>query len=87
MLLNRHRWGYLPFNGGPRVCLGQQFAITEVAYTTVRLLQEFQTVESRDDSLWQEEWLINCAVKTGCKVSLRPRSHSPDAKSSIKEYM
>ncbi|KAH8682846.1 cytochrome P450 alkane hydroxylase [Tricladium varicosporioides] len=67
----RPGWGYLPFNGGPRICLGQQFALTEIAYTTVRLLQEFSSVESYDSEPWQEKWLINCAVKSGCKVSLK----------------
>jgi cytochrome P450 len=72
LVLIYHRWGYLPFNGGPRVCLGQQFALTELAYTTVRLLQEFETVESRDDSPWQELFMTSVAVKTGCQVSLIP---------------
>ena len=35
------KWGYLPFNGGPRTCLGLDFGKTEAAYTIVRLLQRF----------------------------------------------
>ncbi|KAJ8489743.1 hypothetical protein ONZ45_g13448 [Pleurotus djamor] len=32
---------FLPFNGGPRICLGQQFAYNEVSYFLVKLLQQF----------------------------------------------
>ena len=39
-------WTYIPFNGGPRICIGQQFALTEMGYTIVRLLQRFEKVES-----------------------------------------
>ncbi|OJD28967.1 cytochrome p450 [Diplodia corticola] len=38
-------WEYLPFNGGPRICIGQQFALTEASYVVVRLLQRFEAVE------------------------------------------
>ncbi|ORY11838.1 cytochrome P450 52A11 [Clohesyomyces aquaticus] len=40
-------WTYVPFNGGPRICIGQQFALTEMGYTLVRLFQRFRTVENR----------------------------------------
>lgn len=40
-------WTYIPFNGGPRLCIGQQFALTEMGYTLVRLFQRFETVENR----------------------------------------
>lgn len=40
-------WTYIPFNGGPRICIGQQFALTEMAYTIVRLFQSFEGVENR----------------------------------------
>ncbi|TVY85472.1 Cytochrome P450 52A1 [Lachnellula suecica] len=39
-------WNYIPFNGGPRICIGQQFALTEMAYTIVRLLQRFERMEN-----------------------------------------
>ncbi|OLN92281.1 Cytochrome P450 52A4 [Colletotrichum chlorophyti] len=42
-------WHYVPFNGGPRICVGQNFANTEMAYTMVRLLQRFERLEYRGD--------------------------------------
>lgn len=38
------------FNGGPRICIGQQFALTEASYVIVRLLQRFDVVENQDFS-------------------------------------
>ena len=38
-------WAYLPFNGGPRICLGQQFALTEASYVLTRILQEFSSIK------------------------------------------
>ena len=37
-------WAYFPFNGGPRQCLGEDFAMMEVSYTVVRLLQNFHVI-------------------------------------------
>jgi cytochrome P450 len=39
-------WTCIPFNGGPRLCVGQQFALTNMGYTIVRLLQRFDRLES-----------------------------------------
>ena len=38
-------WTYIPFNGGPRLCVGQQLALTEIAYTAARILQRFDIIE------------------------------------------
>jgi cytochrome P450 len=45
---HKYGWEYLPFNGGPRICIGQQFALTEAAYVTVRLLQRFDQIDGSD---------------------------------------
>ena len=39
-------WHYIPFNGGPRICIGQQFALTEMGYVLTRLFQRYDRVES-----------------------------------------
>jgi cytochrome P450 len=67
----RPGWGYLPFSGGPRICVGQQFALTEASYVVVRLLQAFKEIESRDDEPWREKLTIVCQGLGGCKVGLR----------------
>lgn len=39
-------WTYIPFNGGPRICIGQQFALTEMGYVITRLFQRYERVDS-----------------------------------------
>ncbi|KAI0823239.1 cytochrome P450 [Trametes gibbosa] len=38
---------FLPFNAGPRICLGQQFAYNEIAFMLTRLLQRFSGIALR----------------------------------------
>lgn len=44
----RPGWSYAPFNGGPRICIGQQFALTEAGHVIVRMLQKFDAIEGLD---------------------------------------
>ncbi|MCJ1312504.1 hypothetical protein MMC25_006178 [Agyrium rufum] len=64
-------WKYLPFNSGPRKCIGQQFALTEAQYRTVRLLQEFVLIENRDAEPWRESLAATCTSANGAKVAMK----------------
>ncbi|KAL4877539.1 cytochrome P450 [Aspergillus karnatakaensis] len=39
-------WHFIPFNGGPRICIGQQFAMIEMGYTVVRILQAYESIQA-----------------------------------------
>ncbi|EKG20608.1 Cytochrome P450 [Macrophomina phaseolina MS6] len=66
-------WEYLPFNGGPRICVGQQYALTEASFVTVRLAQEFKELRSTDPhDEWQEQIALTLCSGRGCKVALVP---------------
>ncbi|PYH91121.1 cytochrome P450 alkane hydroxylase [Aspergillus ellipticus CBS 707.79] len=67
----RSGWEYLPFNGGPRICVGQQYALTEAGYVTVRLAQRFSVLESRDPGPWEEALTLTLCSKNGTRVGLR----------------
>ncbi|KAG1856281.1 cytochrome P450 [Suillus tomentosus] len=49
---------FVPFNAGPRICLGQQFAYNETSFFLVRLLQQFSSISLATDvqTLPPAEW-------------------------------
>ncbi|MCC2548642.1 cytochrome P450 [Hymenobacter sp. BT175] len=54
---------YLPFGGGPRLCIGMQFALTEMQLVTLELLRQFRV-----------EWVDGQPpVATQPLITLRPR--------------
>ncbi|KAL4902735.1 hypothetical protein BDW74DRAFT_157474 [Aspergillus multicolor] len=64
-------WEYLPFNGGPRICLGQQYALTEASYTIVRLMQHFLRIENGEPSREQPLIRANLTMSHGEGVKIR----------------
>ncbi|KAI9669166.1 MAG: hypothetical protein M1829_005167 [Trizodia sp. TS-e1964] len=68
-------WEYLPFNGGPRICIGQQFAITEASYMTIRLLQRFDKIENTDpEPTIKYNLNLTMCSGTGAKVRMHEAS-------------
>ncbi|KAI4168867.1 MAG: hypothetical protein LQ343_006080 [Gyalolechia ehrenbergii] len=66
-------WTFLPFGGGPRICIGMQLALTEVGYGVGRVAQQYQRIECKDP-VWEfvEEWKITTVSRNGAKVKLIP---------------
>ncbi|ELR06974.1 hypothetical protein VC83_04679 [Pseudogymnoascus destructans] len=71
------KWGYLPFNGGPRICLGMDFALTEAAYTIVRIIQKFPTIKLPEGEpvelvgVEKQKITMVMSITGGCNVELR----------------
>ncbi|KAF3008985.1 hypothetical protein E8E13_011528 [Curvularia kusanoi] len=68
----RPGWAFVPFSGGPRVCIGQNLALFETMYVVARFVQEFD-LSTRDADPWQEKLSITCMGLNGCKVGLTAR--------------
>ncbi len=58
----RPRFAYLPFGGGPRICLGDQYALTEMTLILARLAQRLTF-----------ELAPGCRIEAQAHVGLRPR--------------
>lgn len=72
-------WGFSSFSGGPRQCLGQDFALMEVSYTVVRLLQKFSAIELPEgeavEPLGSERHTLTLVLSSadGCRVNVEKK--------------
>ncbi|GKT96422.1 cytochrome P450 [Colletotrichum tofieldiae] len=66
------RWDYIPFSGGPRICIGQQFALTQMSYFVVRILQTFKEISPRDDRPLQQTVGITTKLPNDVLLSFTP---------------
>ena len=68
----RHRFAYFPFGAGPRICIGNNFALLEMVLTLVTVSQRC-TLELVGGERGKMEPKITLRPKEGIKVRLRKR--------------
>lgn len=69
---DRHRYAYIPFGGGPRLCIGNTFAMTEAILLLATITQRF-SLELPAGYKAELEPLITLRPKGGMPMFLRPR--------------
>ena len=68
----RHRFAYLPFGGGPRICIGQTFAIAEAVVIIASIAQRFRFSLAPGHTV-QPVGLFTLRPKDGVWVTATPR--------------
>jgi cytochrome P450 len=76
-------YAYFPFHGGPRQCLGEDFALMEVSYSMIRIIQAYPVIELPKgeviEPVGSERQLLTLVLSSadGCRVCMKkspPRS-------------
>lgn len=66
-------WDFIPFNHGPRVCLGRVFGQQQVHYALVRVFQEFNRIELATDKPQKIKVELNTKMAYPCLCTFHPR--------------
>lgn len=75
--LNGKGWGFMPFHGGPRICLFKDFALIETSYAIVQIIEAFPNLRLPTEGVQvvppgEEKQSLTIVVSSadGCKVVL-----------------
>ncbi|RFU30047.1 hypothetical protein B7463_g6277, partial [Scytalidium lignicola] len=70
-------WDFIGFSGGPRICLGQQYALNEAAFVVARFMQRFDKLEYLGSKgRIAKRLTLTLTPKDGVKVRLHRASDS-----------
>jgi cytochrome P450 len=75
----RSTHAYVPFGGGPRVCVGVHFALQELVVLVASLARRFR-LEVDPSDRGEASALLTMRLKHGLKVRVTPRQHGSRAR-------
>jgi cytochrome P450 len=70
----RDRFAWLPFGGGPRICIGMALAMTEASLILATIAQRFRLRYVEDQQIALRS-LITLRPRDGIKLMVEPRDH------------
>ncbi|TVY37614.1 Cytochrome P450 [Lachnellula subtilissima] len=76
-------WDYIPFNHGPRVCMGRNFGQQQILYVLVRIYQEFDRIELVSPKEQQIRVELNTKMAHKCMCKFHPRERSEVEKAGL----
>ncbi len=73
LLKQNPQFAYFPFGGGPRICIGNNFALMELALIMATVCQAFQFRLTDEQPVVEPEPLVTLRPKHGMKMQVRKR--------------
>lgn len=73
--VGRHKFVYFPFGGGPRLCIGNSFAIMEMQIIVATIVQHVQLRKSKDFTI-KKEPLITMRPAPHLRMNLMQKKYS-----------
>ena len=80
----RHRFAYLPFGGGPRICIGQGFAMAEAVVAIASVAQRFRLTLAPGRTV-QPVGKFTLRTKDGVWVTAEPRQQATRTEAAAAE--
>jgi cytochrome P450 len=68
----RHPYAYFPFGGGPRLCIGNNFALTEATLLLAMITQRYK-LELVPEQVIEPQPVVTLRPRHGVRVYVRPR--------------
>ena len=79
-----HRFAYLPFGVGPRVCVGAQFALTGAALVLAMLIKQFRITRASTEPVLPVAVIVICQTRP-CSGCSRAPDHPATSPSRLRE--